>query len=612
MSWVNTVRVCLLLFPIRVNPLFIDVSKNVNMATSVDTDHRDKSLPNTVQGDARSSSSNSQSPSSSGYESSAGIVPRFIFPHRDLVELSPASDYRRHFLLRSKRDDNSGSPCATAANVSRPSTRSRMVGHASVMQQNTQYVTCIQMPAAESDYVGQPSSQWESYNSHSANCSNAVIPSPVWPSPHQASDKPISGAGSTDALIAQNKKYVTRILIAPRAAAVEPVTPSSPVSDQFDSIVTDSLLAWTSYGDGSSKPTRSSTVQSVDREENHSEERLAELSVIRQLSHTMSKSRTLETVSRALSKSSCSNSGYESSEIGVPPPIAKMGPSLTQRLSAMKERWEKQAARRRLLTNDASDEEEPGLVIPDYQKLDYRYIPRNGDINYITVPSRLYAGLPPAFSFAAGINPAQHFTEPTLLELPSSRQYSHLDVDRLSNSSSRSSGSRRVTFSADTVDNENSTKSCSSSGGEPVGELKLNPQYLPSQRYVNGSELNTGRLSSYYTYNLQIHSELQPHTHYRYRPELLKASGEHTRTAQTFHYSNLAQPNLLTYSIYSSAKGSRNAGNKTMWENYHHPTRHNSRGATNAKPSHGNLQLHPNYGAALQINSDEVITYSLR
>jgi hypothetical protein len=120
----------------------------------------------------------------------------------------------------------------------------------------------------------------------------------------------------------------------------------------------------------------------------------------------------------------------------------------------------------------------------------------------------------------------------------SNRMPSHYDPfeqDRLSNSSSRSSGSRRVTFSADTVDNEQSTKSTnsiasggSSSAGSLSGssiasdkisshhcpnimeELQLNPHYLP-HRYqppppsVSSDVLFSGstRLAGYYSYNLQ-------------------------------------------------------------------------------------------------------------
>jgi hypothetical protein len=202
----------------------------------------------------------------------------------------------------------------------------------------------------------------------------------------------------------------------------------------------------------------------------------------------------------------------------------------------MKERWDK-SSRRRLLTE--SDDDDPAFLT---RRLDHVYVPQNGDVNFSVQPrnNSNVGDLP--FSYLAGVyHPATITEEVTANDsqvhaviVPSDRMplshYDPFEQDRQSNSSSRSSGSRRVTFSADTVDNEQSTKSTNStasgsSAGSITGstasdkttsnhcpnimeELKLNPHYLP-HRYQPASGTASdvlcsgGRLAGYYSYNLQ-------------------------------------------------------------------------------------------------------------
>ena len=142
---------------------------------------------------------------------------------------------------------------------------------------------------------------------------------------------------------------------------------------------------------------------------------------VRELSQTMSRSQTIATVSRAFNSSGLADERRSS------------GPSsLSRGFWLVRDFWEKNSAAngRHLLVE--SDEEE-------------------ADPQRRTSPG----------------SPAKYWTQNETLK-------SRFDPDRLSNSSSRSSGSRRVTFSADTVDNEPSHKSSSSS----MAELHLNPVYL--------------------------------------------------------------------------------------------------------------------------------------
>ncbi len=489
-----------------------------------------------------------RSPSSSGYESSVGTQPppnrmrsqqQRQLPHLQprLVELSPANDYRRQFVLGAPREsDHSGRTADDGViSIPRPSQQDvkMKIGQANVVRQNSQYVTRIQMP----DLMGTDPGP-ASYDSHYASNHNkgalasatVMLPEPVWPETEPVEDvsnrraSAISDTSGTTAaaLVEQNENYVTKILIAPRSIQKSEVAPPSP--DPFDSIVTDSLLVWTSYDDEPKRKVIEDPKGRDQQEDVMPMNRTAELAVIRELSQTFSNSRTVETVSRALSHQTSSSGSTSDSTYGtIPQPLSNFGPSIAKRISMMKERWE-QNSKRRLLVNDASDEDDPvAAAVRDNNRLDHRYIPRNGDLNFIALPSR-HAGAPPAFSWAH--SQRQEFGEranpSSRLEVfPSRGQY--LEPDQLSNSSSRSSGSRRVTFSADTVDNENSTKSCGSSSSDSSvpssstsPELKLSPQYLTQQqqRYIDPT--NKSRLAGYYACNLQIHSEIPSYSNHRY------------------------------------------------------------------------------------------------
>jgi hypothetical protein len=198
----------------------------------------------------------------------------------------------------------------------------------------------------------------------------------------------------------------------------------------------------------------------------------------------------------------------------------------------IKERWEHfPNSRRRLYTE--SDDDDP--MASRYQRLHQRYVPKDGDLNFILQTPPLSSSSSSSVSdenrrnrqsplslsryHSTKAEERQHVAnhEPVRLPpylLPSS---THLDSDRLSNSSSRSSGSRRVTFSADTVDNENSAPSSTSgrNSSSPSAvsvnsqELKLGPQFLSIgyHLYAN-NDTKQGGGGGYYPYNLQMLSQL--------------------------------------------------------------------------------------------------------
>ena len=509
--------------------------------------------------DSRSSnrSEQCQTPSSSGYES-ADPVKRLgnaatsnhknqpVVQHRQrhhqqhLVELSPASDYRRQFVLGPRLDRSSPRKMTpdVATTAAAPDGPTR-IGKANLLHQNSFYVTRIHMnPSLAKDSADEASRQravddeWEKYEHGLGDCLNVSnkIPHPVWPANPAARR---NNAAATSAIVQQNENYVTKILIAPRTVEKEQVQQQP---EAFDSIVTHSLLVMTSY-DGQS-------IDDSPPEQIVTPESAAELSEIRQLSQTISQSRVVATVSRALSKSGSASSetsypttpSSKNSETAVSSssPSSSVGGSIARRISMMKERWDK-SSRRRLLTE--SDDDDPAFL---NRRLDHVYVPQNGDVNFSAGPRNNSNGDVP-FSYLAGVyHPATITEEVTANDsqvhaviVPSDRmpplsRYDPFEQDRLSNSSSRSSGSRRVTFSADTVDNEQSTKSTNStasgsSAGSITGstasdkttsnhcpnimeELKLNPHYLP-HRYQPSSAgdvvCSGGRLAGYYSYNLQ-------------------------------------------------------------------------------------------------------------
>lgn len=336
------------------------------------------------------------------------------------------------------------------------------------------------------------------------------IPPPVWPSKAhhaQLADKLEPLAPS--ALVEQNKNYVTKILIAPRASGEQAA------EETFDSIVTDSLLKWTSYGgheDNGCDP--EPAADPANRAETGAD-------AVRQLSLSLGKRRVVASVSRAFSKS-----GRVSSETyAAAGHVSRPADQAAGRASEIAKRISPTAQR--------PVEEEVEVT---YQRLDQRYVPRNGDANYSasrrTDPS-LNGSMAP-FSYLAGhhvsaLRGNQQWDEDRLhdfhhCEIPTGDR-GPLEHDRQSNSSSRSSGSssRRVTFSADTVDNEPSNQSSgstavasqesSSAGSSPAPELALDPHYLPYRYHLPGSMganhpalVENGRLAGYYTYNLKSHS----------------------------------------------------------------------------------------------------------
>ena len=491
-----------------------------------------------------SRSEQNRSPStSSGYESAAATAAAVVQHRRQTVvkELGPANDYRRQFVLGSSSNAN------------------QRLGRANVLRQNSLYVTRIQMPAAVPILSNRIRTRDDGgHRDLASQNTEKSVPQPVWP---HASRELNQSPRTDSAVIEQSDNYVTKILIASDGTDANAVTAEV---EGYDSIVTDSLLMWMSYSQETVNNKLGSTVESstgvssenVDSLPGTGDRSDSELAIIRQLSQTISQSQTVTTVSRALSKansissggggsdlyasrmassgnSSNSNSNSSSSSHRQPTSTSKpavaglVSTSLAKRIAMIKERWE-QFPNSRQRVHTESDDDDP--MASRYQRLHQRYVPKDGDLNFIlqTPPlsssssvsdeSRRNRQSPLSRYHSTRAEERQHVAsnEPVRLPpylLPSS---AHLDSDRVSNSSSRSSGSRRVTFSADTVDNENSAPS-STSGRNPPSqsavpysqELKLGPQFLSIgyHLYANNDKQAAGG-GGYYPYNLQMLSQL--------------------------------------------------------------------------------------------------------
>ncbi|KAI9563978.1 hypothetical protein GHT06_007716 [Daphnia sinensis] len=664
----------------RMNPLFVDSPKDVMVTKLSEGEKR-------LMDDSRSSnrSEQCQTPSSSGYESaadadkrrpnstnaphhkhqanqSAGPQGQQVDNHRrhyqqqqHLIESSPASDYRRQFVLGPRMDRSP--PLKKAADVA--GLIPRRIGKANLLHQDSLYVTRIHMPSVANKPAGTGTDgaskpiavvdEWDANDAPNHPSTHRTIPHPVWPSKSAAGRQGRVCKAASSAIVQQNENYVTKIVIAPQTDDLNSAGRVASADDGdrgLDSIVTHSLLVMTSY-DGQSTDDSASDSARANRQPSNKEElgrvqRMtpAELSEIRQLSQTISQSRPVATVSRAFSK----NSDASTSSSGSTPEVytsypaspsskneddsATIGSSIARRISMMKERWDK-TSRRQLLTE--SDDDDPASFFN--RRLDQLYVPENGDVNFsvghkhqMTINDRRIHGGDAAasssspFSYLAGMYHPTTITEeattndnevlvavtPNRMCMPS-HQTSYGDPfehDRLSNSSSRSSGSRRVTFSADTVDNEQSTKSSiSTASGNSISvgstsasdhhktsnhhcpdiieELKLNPHYLP-HRYQQQPDGRSARLAGYYSYNLQ---------------------------AQLDNYNR----NL---DVGSAKDG---AAKVSTWEHYHQqeaPSKASS--SSTGRPSaairldpYNNLQLHPNYGAACQQERSMCVDFTL-
>ena len=596
-------------------------------------------------------------------------------------ELSPASDYRRQFVLGPRTLDRSSpgrkmttTPDVAAAAADGLIPSQQRIGKANLLHQNSFYVTRIHMPSAVGDGTTSTDrkttttrhavmhDEWEKYEQQSedqGNCFNSQkkkIPHPVWPT---TTGNKQQRTTNSSAIVQQNENYVTKILIAPKMFEMNK---QQDEEETMDSIVTHSLLVMTSYDDQ----------QSIEDDDLKKETKMemssvssgpgpAGLSEIRQLSQTLSQSRVVATVSRALSKSSAgSSSSSETAYPTTPTTNAESsssssssssstvaGGSIARRISMMKERWDK-SSRRRLLTE--SDDDDPCAVMTiGNRRLDHVYVPQNGDVNFsigqLNPRYNNHSASGEPFSYLAGIyHPATITEEVTVNEsqvcaviVPSSnnRMSNHCDPfeqDRLSNSSSRSSGSRRVTFSADTVDNEHSTKSSTtnsisssrssdknslSNSVNIIEELKLNPHYLPHryqqpQPSVNSSVVDvvgtsSSRLAGYYSYNLQAQLD-----NYKYIIIATIDCRIDCRLDIPCMSLYISFIDVVFCSYYISAKGH---GEKvSTWEHYHHQQDAiSSKGATTSRPGsssagvvrldpYNNLQLHPNYVAACQVS----------
>ena len=440
-----------------------------------------------------------ESPGSSGYESWVPVCKHL--PDNRAIEQSSSSprrhrqpagsdlDYRRQFVLgldhRSVRTHGrSQSPPMRAPLHSNLIARPR-IGNARVIHQNKQYVTRVQMSndsGNDSDNKKKKLTPTDNirrtHNSLRPAELATTVPPPIWPwmtneIAHMKSE-PRHLESARDAIIEQNENYVTKILISPPHQQQHYGRTGSRLLDDrlrlpesnYDSIVTDSLLMWTSYEEDEQYGRPLKAERQIS-EPHQTAAETAEKS-IRHLSQTIGQSQTIATVSRAFNRPNFTVFGSENFAFTGSDVVTQQetqghreedasfsstkpsGPSsLSKGFSLVKDFWEKNGMLgngRRLLVESDDDE---------------HIVYRKSDMNF---------------------TPAKYWMHNELGE-----------HDRLSNSSacSQSSSARRVTFSADTVDNEQSTKSTSSSSSKASAtssssrEIRLNPIYLPRQQQPN-------------------------------------------------------------------------------------------------------------------------------
>lgn len=464
-----------------------------------------------------SSSRKTGSPTSSGYESWMPIdkvradekeSKKSAKTTSMAVKPKPNSDYRRQFVLGV--DDRSAahhrkSPVTV---MSDPMTLPR-IGKASIIHQNPQYVTRVQMSDDSVVSIWKKSlvpPMSTTIQPKAPAKIQAPPPRPIWPlsspkngssppnsiQPHQ-SEASLYLQPTTDTIIEQNENYVTKITISPEQPTPEQQQhqlqkhhiDGSGLRPELnhDSIITDSLLMWMSYeesekDDGSSRTKEPSPLANITDSEN--------AAAIGQLSQTISRSRTVATVSRAFSTrldfNTISSDGNKSMDRRN---SASNSHSMSKGFSMVKDFWGNGVLNngRRLLVESDEDEEQ--------QRIMYRHAPLDLTTNYRTEFER-YSRNP--------LDPNLHtiHSEASLHHIVEN----HFAHDRRSHSShsSSSSGSRRVTFSADTVDNEPlnlETNAFERSASSPVTsvtpvtplpscEIHLNPIHLPHYRPDQG------------------------------------------------------------------------------------------------------------------------------
>lgn len=428
----------------RMNPLFEEHPFETTEVSKSEPHRRPKSLS-----DDGSSSSFENPSSSSGYESVA-TAEKFRVPH---ISNLPQNDYRRHFTMQ---DSNSG-------------LRNSRVGQTgSLIRCNPQFVSHIHirkglknsgrqmLPRLPEDESGWDLTDHQPYSSH-----RPIIPEPIWP----IKNRTVAPGYKTSP-----HPIIPYIQETPKSKA-DAFTDKSNASDpNFDS-----LIVWANDMDELDSLPQNYIAAKPPVEES-----------IEQLSQTISRSHTLRMVSRALN-----NQSARQSYNGLTQQRTHSASTLSPASIKKKNRW------KNLMLNNPSD------PVLEYKSLGHEYVPKNGDLNFqsTTFGSRNTM----AFSSraevrmvkASGISNRQPATPFRMDQL-------HFETDSLRSSSrSSSSSARRVTFSADTVDNEPSIQS-SISSITSFSELKLNPHDLIQKNSKAADP------AGFYTYKLYVNGSNPP------------------------------------------------------------------------------------------------------
>ena len=531
----------LCLFFCRMNPLYEEGRDTAEVRQA----SRKRTLVQDISDETKSAISSLGGAGSSAVSGSATTLP--LYHCDDQV----SNDYRRQFVLGRHQFDSA------ALNNEAP-----RLEKAFIAQLNRQFVAGIEMVSQQQEddcAATRPQEERRlsaDYFSDESNLASLpqcmAAPEPVWPSKqnHETRNNvtpiPCRLEDANSAVIEQNESYVTKILISP-AAVVSGDRQSNGRKknrcESFDSIITDSLLMWTSYEIADYKDKQDIVpllIMAIEEADDCQSE-----AAIRELSETMSQSKTIATISRAFGKSYDNNheealqrprftSGsvtdrFFDANKEIHSTRKSGSSSLTRGLSMMKDFWEKNAVLgngRRLLVE--SDDEEQAI---SSETTDGRFQETSGALIDLVAEKNANK----ASSFSSTVTGFK-FIQPSIKyenidEISSNvtvnnrfnvlRRGGSFEHDRLSNSSSRSSGSRRVTFSADTVDNEPSTKSTmsnSSRSSTHSRELKLNAQYLPRYQHPIPNEYTIPavhdyrihvtperRYGNHYVTNLQMH-----------------------------------------------------------------------------------------------------------
>ena len=529
------------------NPLFEDHPSDAMEAPAQSPPRRQR-RSQSPSDDSRSNGSSCGS--SAGIQSSSSGYESFAADHRAAIPAesrSPENDYRRHFVVGY---GSNGEPEGRNSPL--------RIGRASLLHSNPQFVSRIEMPQTSLGRglknsrrmlprLPEDESGWDVPDSPPLPRTDSfrrIIPQPIWPMNGFSKKKTLPAGYRTLSTVAPNVPHIANFASDESAAHVF----HDKSIGSTEHVIGDSLIVW---------PNDMDEWKSLNLMEELAEEttsaihasspiyRAEELAAIGELSRTISHSHTVRTVSRALSSRSARRPTTNNTN-------NHDNNNNDNQWAKKKNLWNSLVGNKRHLIFNREPEDTPVL---HYETLDQKYVPRNGDLNFGNSPAdgrkalatfssltelRLMQSLSSVTSesrpFEVTLPPFRHSPFPQYPFRPDGGL--EFERDRLSNASLRSyssSSGRRVTFSADTVDNEQSSgrssrSSISSSSIASFSELKLlNPldllqQYPAAEDKINAplqtlvsspqSIHSLDGTHGYYAYNLHMvhgdHSQVQP------------------------------------------------------------------------------------------------------